>query len=105
MPPKLDGILESSLYVDDLRRAVRFYQGIFGFPVISDSVSAVARCTQARAKYCCSSRKELRGRLYLRTMATANCISHLRFRPLSWPHGNHGLQSRELRWKRNAPGN
>jgi len=36
MPPKLDGILESSLYVDDLPRSVRFYQEIFGFPVISD---------------------------------------------------------------------
>jgi len=36
MPPKLDGILESSLYVSDLPRAVRFYQEIFGFPVISD---------------------------------------------------------------------
>ena len=36
MPPKLDGILESSLYVDDLQRSVRFYQEIFGFPVISD---------------------------------------------------------------------
>jgi catechol 2,3-dioxygenase-like lactoylglutathione lyase family enzyme len=36
MPPKLDGILESSLYVCDLPRSVRFYQEIFGFPVISD---------------------------------------------------------------------
>lgn len=36
MPPKLDGILESSLYVGDLPRSVRFYQEIFGFPVISD---------------------------------------------------------------------
>jgi catechol 2,3-dioxygenase-like lactoylglutathione lyase family enzyme len=36
MPPKLDCILESSLYVDDLPRSVRFYQDIFGFPVISD---------------------------------------------------------------------
>ncbi len=36
MRPKLDGILESSLYVDDLPRSVRFYQEIFGFPVISD---------------------------------------------------------------------
>ncbi len=34
MPPKLDGILESSLYVDDLPRSVRFYQETFGFPVI-----------------------------------------------------------------------
>jgi catechol 2,3-dioxygenase-like lactoylglutathione lyase family enzyme len=36
MPPKLDGILESSLYVDDLPRSVRFYQEILGFCVISD---------------------------------------------------------------------
>jgi catechol 2,3-dioxygenase-like lactoylglutathione lyase family enzyme len=36
MPPKLDGILESSLYVDDLPRSVRFYQEICGFGVISD---------------------------------------------------------------------
>jgi len=36
MPPKLDGILESSLYVDDLRRSVRFYEEVFAFPVISD---------------------------------------------------------------------
>lgn len=36
MPPKLDGILESSLYVGDLPRSVRFYQKIFGFPVISN---------------------------------------------------------------------
>jgi catechol 2,3-dioxygenase-like lactoylglutathione lyase family enzyme len=36
MPPKLDGILESSLYVGDLPRSVRFYQDIFGFSVISD---------------------------------------------------------------------
>jgi catechol 2,3-dioxygenase-like lactoylglutathione lyase family enzyme len=35
MAPKLDGILESSLYVDDLPRSVRFYQELFGFPVIS----------------------------------------------------------------------
>jgi catechol 2,3-dioxygenase-like lactoylglutathione lyase family enzyme len=36
MPPKLDFVLESSLYVDDLQRSVRFYEEVFGFPVISD---------------------------------------------------------------------
>jgi catechol 2,3-dioxygenase-like lactoylglutathione lyase family enzyme len=36
MRPKTDGILESSLYVSDLARSVRFYQEMFGFPVISD---------------------------------------------------------------------
>ena len=36
MPPKTDGILESSLYVSDLPRSVRFYEEFFGFRVISD---------------------------------------------------------------------
>ena len=36
MQPKMDGILESSLYVGDLPRSVRFYQETFGFSVISE---------------------------------------------------------------------
>jgi catechol 2,3-dioxygenase-like lactoylglutathione lyase family enzyme len=36
MPPKTDGILESSLYVSDVPRSIRFYQEIFGFRVITD---------------------------------------------------------------------
>jgi catechol 2,3-dioxygenase-like lactoylglutathione lyase family enzyme len=36
MPPKTDGILESSLYVSDLLRSVRFYEETFGFSVISE---------------------------------------------------------------------
>jgi catechol 2,3-dioxygenase-like lactoylglutathione lyase family enzyme len=36
MRPKTDGILESSLYVSDLPRSVRFYQETFGFSVISE---------------------------------------------------------------------
>ena len=36
MHPKTDGILESSLYVSDLPRSVRFYQETFGFRVISE---------------------------------------------------------------------
>jgi catechol 2,3-dioxygenase-like lactoylglutathione lyase family enzyme len=34
MPPKTDGILESSLYVSDVARSVRFYEETFGFRVI-----------------------------------------------------------------------
>ena len=34
--PKTNGILESSLYVSDVPRAVRFYQEIFGFRVIKE---------------------------------------------------------------------
>ena len=36
MHPKTQGILESSLYVDDVNRSARFYEKIFGFQVISD---------------------------------------------------------------------
>jgi len=36
MHPKTDGIVESSLYVSDLPRSVRFYEETFGFRVISD---------------------------------------------------------------------
>jgi catechol 2,3-dioxygenase-like lactoylglutathione lyase family enzyme len=36
MRPPIDGILESSLYVSDVPRSVRFYEGVFGFRVISD---------------------------------------------------------------------
>ena len=36
MHPKTEGILESSLYVDDVAGSARFYEMIFGFRVISD---------------------------------------------------------------------
>ena len=35
MNPKIDGILESSLYVDDLARSIRFYEDVMGFRVVS----------------------------------------------------------------------
>lgn len=36
MHPNSEGLLESSLYVDDVAASARFYEKIFGFPVISD---------------------------------------------------------------------
>ncbi len=36
MQPKTEGILESSLYVNDMARSVHFYEEIFGFRVISE---------------------------------------------------------------------
>src|SRR5258706_15159478 len=36
MHPKTEGVLESSLYVDDVAGSAHFYEKIFGFPVISD---------------------------------------------------------------------
>jgi catechol 2,3-dioxygenase-like lactoylglutathione lyase family enzyme len=34
--PKTEGILESSLYVEDVVRSIQFYEKIFGFRVIAD---------------------------------------------------------------------
>jgi catechol 2,3-dioxygenase-like lactoylglutathione lyase family enzyme len=36
MHPRSEGILESSLYVNDVAASARFYETIFGFRVISD---------------------------------------------------------------------
>jgi len=36
MPPRTQGLLESSLYVDDVTRSREFYSRVFGFRVISD---------------------------------------------------------------------
>jgi len=36
MPPKTNGILESSLYVADVARSARFYETLFGFEKIAD---------------------------------------------------------------------
>jgi catechol 2,3-dioxygenase-like lactoylglutathione lyase family enzyme len=36
MHTKTEGILESSLYVDDVARSARFYETIFGFRIIND---------------------------------------------------------------------
>jgi catechol 2,3-dioxygenase-like lactoylglutathione lyase family enzyme len=36
MHPGCEGLLESSLYVDDVAASARFYEKIFGFPIISD---------------------------------------------------------------------
>lgn len=36
MPPKSEGLLESSLYVSDVATAARFYERIFGFKVITE---------------------------------------------------------------------
>jgi predicted enzyme related to lactoylglutathione lyase len=31
MMPKVDGVLETALYVEDMPRAVQFYEDLFGF--------------------------------------------------------------------------
>jgi catechol 2,3-dioxygenase-like lactoylglutathione lyase family enzyme len=36
MPPATQGLLESSLYVEDVAASIEFYRHLFGFQVISD---------------------------------------------------------------------
>jgi catechol 2,3-dioxygenase-like lactoylglutathione lyase family enzyme len=36
MPPRTQGLLESSLYVSDVAASAKFYERLFGFRVISD---------------------------------------------------------------------
>lgn len=36
MRPKTEGILESSLYVEDVPRSVHFYEKVFGFALMAD---------------------------------------------------------------------
>jgi catechol 2,3-dioxygenase-like lactoylglutathione lyase family enzyme len=41
-PPPINGVLETALYVDDLERSARFYQDLFGCPVVSSSERLIA---------------------------------------------------------------
>ena len=34
-PPRLNGVIETALYVDDLDRAARFYEAVLGLPVLT----------------------------------------------------------------------
>lgn len=40
--PRIDGIIETALYADDLPRAVAFYDDLFGFPHLFESERLVA---------------------------------------------------------------
>ena len=104
MRPKTDGILESSLYVSDVPRSVRFYQETFGFRVISDfGERGCAMQTHIRS-YCCS-RRELRARFNRLTAGTASYMSHSLSRPTNWPTENPGSKREESRWKKSGSGN
>lgn len=48
MPPRLDGVLETALYVDDLERSAQFYQSLFGFPIIASSERLIALSVEGR---------------------------------------------------------
>ncbi len=47
--PRLDGILETALYVDDLPRAARFYEGVLGLSSLFDDDRLVAYDVASRS--------------------------------------------------------
>src|SRR5262245_17345280 len=46
--PKLSGLLETAIYVDDVERAVRFYQELFGFESIGSDERLTALAIAGR---------------------------------------------------------
>lgn len=46
--PRLEGVLETALYVEDLERAAQFYQSLFGFPVIASGDRLIALSVEGR---------------------------------------------------------
>lgn len=46
--PRLDGVLETALYVDDMERSARFYRDIFGFEVIASGERLYAMSVEGR---------------------------------------------------------
>src|SRR6267154_3149810 len=74
-------------------------------PLSANSASAVARCTQAHAKYCCCSRRAPRAQSHRLTTGMENCTSHSQFHPTNCLTGNRGSNSEGSPWKRNVRGN
>ena len=105
MHPKIDGILESSLYVSDLLRSVRFYEEIFGFRVISEFGDRGCAMHAGTHQVLLLFKRELRARSNRPTTATASYTSRSLSQPTNWPTGNRGSTREESQWKKNGSGN
>lgn len=104
MHPKIDGILETSLYVSDLRRSIRFYEETFGFRVISEFGERGCAMHAGARQVLLLFKKGLRWPPKRLTMGTANYTSRLPFPLPNWPTGNRGSTREESRWKRSEGG-
>jgi catechol 2,3-dioxygenase-like lactoylglutathione lyase family enzyme len=109
MPP-LQGVLEASLYVDDLERSARFYQEVFGFAVIhsGDRLRAV-RVTDRQVlllfKKGASADHDGEGRLHLAFAIVPEALQAWeRWLPehgvviesrKAWPRGGHSIYFRD----------
>ena len=53
---QVGGILETALYVSDIKRAAEFYRRLFGFPTLLESERLIALDVAGGASCCCSPR-------------------------------------------------
>ena len=90
MRPKTDGILESSLYVSDLARSVRFYEETLGFPVISEFGERGCAMNAGPRQVLLLFKRVLRGRYNRRTTGTANSTLRSLSLLTNWPVGKRG---------------
>ena len=105
MRPKTDGILESSLYVSDLPRSVRFYEETFGFRVISDFGERGCAMQAHTSGPTAVQEGSFAQRFNRLTTGTASYMSRSLSRPTNWPTGNPGSKREESRWKKSGSGN
>ena len=104
MPPKSDGILESSLYVTDVVRSVRFYEETFGFRVITEfGKRGCAMCAGMRQVLLLF---EKGGSRTIQSPHDGDGELHMRsrFPRMNWPTGNCGCRPEESLWKKRAVG-
>ena len=99
MRPKSDGILETSLYVSDVSRSIRFYQDTFGFSVISD-FGQRGCAMQAGTQQVLLLFKKGASRA-IASPHTSRSQSH----PVNCPTGSRGLSRAASPWRRSVRGN
>jgi catechol 2,3-dioxygenase-like lactoylglutathione lyase family enzyme len=105
MRPKTDGILETSLYVSDVPRSVRFYEETFGFRVIIEfgargcamhaGPHQVLLLFKKGASRAMQSPHDGDGELHVVSL----------FLLTNGPTGNRGSKREELPWKKSGSGN
>ena len=105
MRPKIDGILESSLYVSDVPRAARFYEDTLGFHVISEfgergcamqaGIQQVLLLFKKGASTAMQSPHDGEGELHIAFAIPAGELVI----------GNHGSGQEESPWRKRGSGN
>ena len=104
--PQLTGVLETSLYVEDLERSIRFYQEVMQFQkLVGDERFCALQADSARC-FCSSERVlqrspwSLQVGPFLRTTVAGNYTLRLPFQLRNWNYGNDGWKN--TRWSLRA---